>query len=557
MTGKSPPTSLKEPHLLTSTTSANDVGYLAPAGGLDPERLSRLRSRVAVDTRGRLMDPDMERARISGNRKLDLRAVPPLLLMWLFNFIDRTSIGNARIAGMEKDLGLKGLQFNTALAVFYIFYILAEVPSNLVLKRIGANIWLPSIIIAWGIITTLTGIVKNYAGLLVIRSFLGLSEGGLLPGMTLYLSTLYSRGELQTSISGSFGGLLAYALTHVTTAIPPLHHWSWIFIAEGIITVGIGFIAMAMMPRSVQTTSCLTEAEREACLMAMNEHQERDTIANSDFEKALTGTHKKEEHMIPEEESLEFKEVIRGVTDIQVWLTGIAYLCICNSLYSFTLFLPTILAGLYPDSDQAQIQLLTVPPFVPAAVMVIVVAYFADRYRIRHPFILAFLPISIIGYIMLIASTNNQVRYGAVFLVALGVYPSVPCLLSILPNNFAGHYKKATSVAVQLAVANCAGFVASFIYIADQFGPNYITSHAVMLASLVLAWIMILVNMLHCQRINRLKENGKMGQQEERWRQERGLANAAKQVTTTKVFTTYIFTLGIDECPCNDVVFGM
>lgn len=173
---------------------------------------------------------------------------------------------------------------------------------------------------------------------------------------------------LEHSVSGAFGGLLAYGLTHVTTAVPPLFKWSWIFIAEGIITVAIGAISLIFMPRSVQTTKLLTEPEREACLMAMHEYQERDTVGSAEFEKTISrggggGGEGKEEFMIPFDERFEWKEVIAGCIDIQVWLTGIAYLCICNSLYSFTLFLPTILAGLYPASDQAQIQLLSVPPY--------------------------------------------------------------------------------------------------------------------------------------------------------------------------------------------------
>lgn len=91
--------------------------YLGAGAGIDADRLERLRSRVAVDSRGRLLDSEMEKHRKSGTRKIDLRAVTPLLLMWLANFIDRTNIGNARIAGLEKDLGLKGLEYNTCLAV--------------------------------------------------------------------------------------------------------------------------------------------------------------------------------------------------------------------------------------------------------------------------------------------------------------------------------------------------------------------------------------------------------------------------------------------------------
>lgn len=153
--------------------------------------------------------------------------------------------------------------------------------------------------------------------------------------------------------------------------------------------------------------------------------------------------------------------------------------------------------------------------------MVIVVAYFGDRYRVRHPTILAFLPLAMAGYIMLIATTNNSVRYGGVFMIALGVYPSVPSLLCILPNSFSGrHYKKATAVALQLAIANAAGFVASFIYIADRFGPDYVVSHSVVLASLVLAWILLFANMMHCRRINRLRDAGLGGEAEAKWRQD-------------------------------------
>lgn len=101
---------------------------------------------------------------------------------------------------------MHGLQYNICLAVFYVFYIVAEVPSNLVLKRVGANIWLPVLIMSWGTVTTLTGIVKDYGGLLAVRSILGLTEGGLLPGMTLYLSTLYPRGGLQKRIAYFYAG---------------------------------------------------------------------------------------------------------------------------------------------------------------------------------------------------------------------------------------------------------------------------------------------------------------------------------------------------------------
>lgn len=396
-------------------TVTGTADYTEDAADPQYQQHSSTPHEIVADERGRLIDPEMERARRKGTWKLDVRgeslrgciqgrhkawygarrltmrlavsvcwcmlasspatAVPPLLLLWLANFIDRTNIGNARIAGLEKDLGLKGLQFNTALAIFYVFYIVAEIPSNLILKRLGGNVWLPAIVMAWGLVTTLSGLAKNYAGLLVLRAFLGFLEGGLLPGFAYYLSTLYPRSGIQkriaffyagASLAGAFSGLLSYALTHVTTAVPPLYKWSWIFIAEGIITVGFGVLAAFVMPRSVQHCKALTEEERAACIAAMHEPQQTMPGKASAVERGVPpegpATNEKLPVHGPEEEAHEWGEVFRAFKDVQVWLTGIAYLGLCNSLYSFTLFLPTILAGLYPDSDQAHIQLLTVPP---------------------------------------------------------------------------------------------------------------------------------------------------------------------------------------------------
>ena len=129
-------------------------------------------------------------------RKFDTYIVPWLFGIWLLAFIDRSNIGNARIDGLATDLKLDGNKFNIALTVFYIPYVLVDVPSNWVVKYFGANFYLPGLLIAWGIVGMCTGFVKSYGGLLACRFFLGLCEGGLLGGMILYLSMFYRRHEL-------------------------------------------------------------------------------------------------------------------------------------------------------------------------------------------------------------------------------------------------------------------------------------------------------------------------------------------------------------------------
>jgi hypothetical protein len=109
--------------------------------------------------------------------------VPVLVILYLLSFLDRTNIGNARLAGLEKDLGLKGLDYNIALAILYPFYVAAEIPSNIMMKITKPSIWLPSTMVAWGVVCTLMGLCTNFAGLLCARAALGLAEGGLFPGI--------------------------------------------------------------------------------------------------------------------------------------------------------------------------------------------------------------------------------------------------------------------------------------------------------------------------------------------------------------------------------------
>lgn len=157
-------------------------------------------------------------------RKIDRRIVPVVTILYLFCFLDRANIGNARIQGMAKDLDLVGYRFNWALSVFYIIYLLVEVPSNILLKHVGPRFYIPGLVFGFGLVSLCTAFVKNFDELCVARAFLGVFEGGTMPGISFFLSTFYKRRELYfrigifisaASIAGAFGGLLATALAYV------------------------------------------------------------------------------------------------------------------------------------------------------------------------------------------------------------------------------------------------------------------------------------------------------------------------------------------------------
>lgn len=121
-------------------------------------------------------------------RKLDLSLLPPLTLLYLLSFLDRSNIANARIEGLATDLNITGDQYLTGLTLYFIGYVLFEIPCNIVLKRTSPKKWLPTLTLVWGVIATLMGLIQNMAGLYAVRFFLGVAESGLFPGIVFYLS---------------------------------------------------------------------------------------------------------------------------------------------------------------------------------------------------------------------------------------------------------------------------------------------------------------------------------------------------------------------------------
>ncbi|KAK7047484.1 hypothetical protein VNI00_006715 [Paramarasmius palmivorus] len=236
------------------------------------------------DTQERVFDAEMDQ---KVWRKLDMYLLPVVAMFYLLSFLDRTNIANARVAGFQKDLGITNHQYSIALTVTYVPYIAAELPSNLLLKAVGPNKMLPTMLTLWGVVTALQGIVKTYSGLLVARFFLGLLEGGVFPGLVLYLSYFYPRYKMNlricaffssASLSGAFSGILAYGIIQMS-GVGNRPGWSWIFILEGVFTVAFGLASYFLLPRSVEAARFLTQKEKEYVVAVLREdsaHQEEE-----------------------------------------------------------------------------------------------------------------------------------------------------------------------------------------------------------------------------------------------------------------------------------------
>ncbi|KAL6237831.1 hypothetical protein BDW75DRAFT_248305 [Aspergillus navahoensis] len=435
-------------------------------------------------------------------RKMDLRLIPMLALLYLLAFLDRGNIGNAKIEGMLDDLNMSGPEYNWCLTVFFFTYVAFELPSNLLLKKLRPSRLLPLLMVAWGIVMTLMGIVQNYHGLLIARLFLGVAEAGLYPGIAYYITLWYPRHLAQyrqamffsaASVAGAFSGILAWAIAKMD-GVGNYAGWRWIFILEGILTVLVGVVAPFAMYDFPETATFLTEEERKYVIHAL-----RTQTSGQDVWRAGGAG-------IEEQARFRTKYVLDALTDWQIYVGLFMYWGITCPLYGISFFLPSIIRDLGYTSSTAQ--LLTVPIYITAAAVAVAGAWMSDRYKKRSPFILFFMSLIAIGFIIVLASSDRGVPgvvYFGVFVAVVGIYPAFPGNVTWISANLAGDYKRAAGMAMHIGLGNLAGAMASNFYRA-QDAPKYVLGHALELGFCVVGIFGVLILRFSYKRINRKRD---------------------------------------------------
>ncbi|KAF5349217.1 hypothetical protein D9756_009501 [Leucocoprinus leucothites] len=392
-------------------------------------------------------------------RKLDFYVLPVVAIFYLLSFLDRTNLGNARVAGLQKDLKMDNKQYSIALTVTYVPYIVAELPSNLLLKTVGPNLMLPTMLALWGIVTTLQGVVKTYSGLLAARFFLGLLEGGVFPGLVLYLSCFYPRQKLQwrisaffsaASLSGAFSGLLAFGIINMD-GIGNKPGWSWIFILEGLFTFLFGLLSFFLLPRTPAHAYFFNDKEKNYVMTKLRE----DGIEGRD----------------PSIDAFSWREVGQAFTLPQVWLLAVVLFCDGTVLFGLAYFAPSIVQGLGYTASRAQ--LMTVPPFAVAFVTATISAWISDRYRCRGLILILSSLMCVIGFAMFLGSTKHNVQYGSLFFSIPGTYIVAPTLSTWLANNATPHTRRATAIAIGFILTNSGGILATWLLGSLSAPPRY------------------------------------------------------------------------------------
>ncbi|KAF7356464.1 MFS domain-containing protein [Mycena venus] len=413
-------------------------------------------------------------------RKVDLRLVPWFSVLYLLSFLDRTSIGNAKLYNLERDLKISDNQYLISLTVFFISYAIFEVPSNIFLKRLRPSVWFAFLMVMWGLIMTLQGVAHNFGGLVGLRWMLGTFEAGLYPGMAFHLSCWYKRSELgirtalftsATTLSGAFGGLLAAAISNMD-GIGGRPAWSWIFIIEGLATIVAGIASYWIVQDFPDTAKFLTETERTFMIRRLQ----------GDDQYSAAG------------ERLQMKNIWSSFRDWKTWFSMVQ-LMECLSQHEQLLVPNAFFLGMRhasvcillvhsvdykPGFRATPANLLTVPIYAFAAVVTCFVALYADKHGRRGYCNILMLSIGAIGYIILIISRNAALSYFAVFVATCGIFPVVPNTVTWIANNFEGTYKRGVTLALAISMGNLNGAVSSNVYRARDT-PWYTLGHGLVL----------------------------------------------------------------------------
>ncbi|KAG7417755.1 putative transporter [Fusarium oxysporum f. sp. rapae] len=390
-------------------------------------------------------------------RRIDNRMMPLMMLLYILNYLDRNNIATARLGNFEEDIGLVAEQYNTVISIFFVGYILTQVPTNMILNKMRPSIFLPCIMICWATVSACTGAVQSYHGMIALRFILGFVEAPFFPGALFLFSSWYTKKELAVRISvlyaagqmaGAFGGLLGSAIMAGMDGKAGLANWRWLFIIEGCATYPAAIVTYFVVPDYPATTVWLSDEERRIAVLRMAEDasKEDDRADVSAWEGAKM-----------------------AFTDPALYMIWIMQLGL-NTAAAFTNFFPTIVKTLGYSSTITL--LLSAPPYVFAAALGITNSWHSDRVNERWLHVVWPQIFCSIGFIISAVTLNTAARYISTFMM-MSVYGSFGCILSWVSSSLPRpSTKRAISYAVVNAGSNFASIYASYFYPSSQ-GPRY------------------------------------------------------------------------------------
>ncbi len=384
-------------------------------------------------------DCDIESAAYS---KITWRLIPFLFLCYIVAYLDRVNVGFAKLQ-MLSDLNFSETVYGLGAGIFFIGYFFFEVPSNMILHRIGARFWIARIMITWGIISGSMMFVTTSTTFYILRFLLGVAEAGFFPGVILYLTYWYPshrRAKMTAlfmtaiAMSGVIGGPISGWIMQSLAGAYGWAGWQWLFLLEALPSVLVGIIVMFYLDDGIQKARWLSQEEKQ--------------ILEKNIQLESVG---KQSHSVRD-----------AFADGRIWLMSLIYFCFVMGLYGVSFWLPTIIEATGVEST-LNIGLLSAIPYAAAAIGMIQIGRSADRHRERRWHLV--IP-GVLGGIGLIISAiygnNTIISMVALTLGTLGTLATLPLFWS-LPTALLGGTAAAAGIALINSIGNLAGFASPYL----------------------------------------------------------------------------------------------
>ncbi|TCP28770.1 ACS family tartrate transporter-like MFS transporter [Scopulibacillus darangshiensis] len=389
--------------------------------------------------------------------KIKLRIIPMVLILYVVSYLDRVNLGYASL-DMNADLGISGAQYGLMAGIFFIGYFLFEIPSNMLMHKIGARVWIARILISWGIVAMITGFAQNVVHLYTIRFILGIAEAGFFPGILLYLTYWFPAKERARSV-GMF--MVALPISYIIGAplsgfILDYVHWGgfdgwrWMFIIEGLPAVILGILTLFVLPNRPLHAKWLTNEEK--------------TWLSNELEK--------ENHQKLERHHFSTKEVLFNG---RIWLLGFMYFCVVIALYGVGFWVPQIVKNISESLSDTGVGFVVAIPYIAGGIAMVWWSRHSDktlerRYHTAIPLIVCAAGLTALIYI----SDSAVLSIVMLAIVIMATFSYFGPFWS-LPSLFLTEASAAVGIATINSLGNLGGFLGPYAIgaVSDATGSIY------------------------------------------------------------------------------------
>ncbi|USP82062.1 vitamin H transporter [Curvularia clavata] len=405
-------------------------------------------------------DKELDKLNKSVLKKLDWKFLPCITMMLLMNYLDRINVSNARLAGMQEDLHMSDVEWSAGISLFYVGYIISQVPGNVWVAKSSPRVILPCIMLAWSAVTIAMPAVTAPWGFMLCRFLVGITEGPFLPVVTLMTSSWYTKEESPLRmgiwhagniISNVFSGLLAAGILTNMDDVASLHAWQWFLLLEGIVSILVAMLGFWLLPNWPNNTGTyfMSEAERQ-----MAEY------------RAIVSAGGQSE----DDEGEMWTGVVLALKDPFTWLFAGMHFAIIVS-QSFKDFFPSIVNTL--GFGKVETYLIQAPPYVFAYIFTLLVSWSSGR-RLEHCYHIVFsILLTLIGAVIMISTLNVGVRYFSMFLLVSGPFLGLNLQLSwettVVPRP---RTKRAALIAIANCVSSVSHWFTPYFFLQNQ-APRY------------------------------------------------------------------------------------